>query len=116
MQDLFGNEPAGFRRYPKSPGWKSPGPSRDAARAIRGYANTVRMRVLLAYVGRYPGGATADEAAAQLNLSILSARPRVAELHADGLLEHTADRRPNESGIKVTVWRASRKAMEAAHG
>lgn len=101
-------------RYPHAPGFKAAGPSQEAARRITPFANTVRNRVLLGFVDRYPGGATADEMAARLNLSILSARPRVAELHADGLLEQTADRRPNESGVKVTVWRASSKAMEAA--
>ncbi len=45
------------------------------------------------------GGRTADEIAAGLRRSILSVRPRVSELHADGKIMPTDDRRRNESGI-----------------
>jgi len=52
-----------------------------------------------------PAGMTADEAAAVLDLPILSIRPRVAELHRLGELRPTAERRRNASGASATVWR-----------
>jgi predicted ArsR family transcriptional regulator len=60
---------------------------------------------VLAQVAQYPGGATADEIAKDLNLSILSVRPRVSELHRSGEIEQTGGRRKNESGMTATVWR-----------
>jgi hypothetical protein len=110
QSDLFTVEP----RYPKAPGFKVAGPSRDAARKIMPLANTVRGRVLSFYRERYPGGATSDETARAMQLTGYTVRPRLTELHRQGLLDQTADRRPNDSGVQVTVWRASRKAMEAA--
>ena len=102
--------------YPRSPGFKIEGPSQDAARKIAPIAKSIRGRVLRHFRNRHPAGMTVDELARDLQLSPFTARPRVSELHADGWLEETAARRPNESGHSATVWRASDKAMEAANG
>jgi len=59
---------------------------------------------VLAQIGRYPSGATADEIAKDLNLSVLSVRPRVSELNRLGDIEQTGARRKNESGMTATVW------------
>lgn len=91
--------------YPNAPGFKASGPSEQAASRIAPTAKVIRAKVLQRYIEIYPQGMTADEAAAELNLSILSVRPRVAELHRDGSLIDTGSRRRNPSGMTATVWR-----------
>lgn len=91
--------------YPDSPGFKAPGPSREAAEKIAPSAQLLRAAVLQKYERRYPEGYTADEVAAELKQSILSIRPRVSELHRAGMLIDTLQRRKNESGMTATVWR-----------
>jgi hypothetical protein len=92
--------------YPDTPGFKVSGPSEQAAKAITGKASKMRAAVL-AQIAQYPGGVTADEIARDLNLSVLSVRPRVSELHRNGEIEQTGGRRKNESGMTATVWRIS---------
>lgn len=48
---------------------------------------------------------TADEVAGILNVSPLSIRPRLAELHKAGRVTDTGTRRPNSSGKLAVVWR-----------
>ena len=69
-----------------------------------GAANKMRAAVL-AQCATYPGGATADEVAKDLNLSVLSVRPRVSELKRLGEIKQTGGRRKNDSGMTATVWR-----------
>lgn len=91
--------------YPAAPGYKAPGPSEDAAARVSGAAAVMRARVLEVFKNHYPQGRTADEVAAELNLSVLSARPRVSELRHSGALVDSQSRRRNESGMTATVWR-----------
>jgi len=95
--------------YPDAPGFKVSGPSEQAAEAIGGNASKLRAAVLAQFAA-YPGGATADEVAKDLNLSILSVRPRVSELNRTGKIEQTGGRRKNDSGMTATVWRIKPKA------
>jgi hypothetical protein len=92
-------------RYPRAPGFKVRGPSEEAARRVAGDASRLRAAVL-AELRQWPHGRTADEIAAGLRRSILSVRPRVSELHADGKIASTEERRRNESGHSATVWKA----------
>lgn len=89
--------------YPDAPGFKVFGPSEQAAEAM-GSTKELRAAVL-AQFAQYPGGATADEIAKDLNLSVLSVCPRVSELHRSGEIKQTGGRRKNESGMTATVWR-----------
>jgi predicted ArsR family transcriptional regulator len=89
--------------YPDAPGFKTAGPSEDAAKAISGKAARMRAMVL-AKIAQRPAGATADEIAHELGLSILSVRPRVSELNRSGEIRQTGSRRKNESGMTATVW------------
>jgi predicted ArsR family transcriptional regulator len=57
------------------------------------------------------GDLTADEAAALLGRSVLSIRPRFAELHRMGALFHSGKRRKNASGMTATVWTISKQAQ-----
>jgi predicted ArsR family transcriptional regulator len=90
--------------YPDRPGFKTSGPSEQAATAIGTTANAMRAAVLAQFAA-YPNGATADEVAKDLNLSVLSVRPRVSELKRLGQIRETGGRRKNESGMTATVWR-----------
>jgi predicted ArsR family transcriptional regulator len=91
--------------YPDAPGFKA-GPSEDAARTVITVASKLRPIVLTA-IAQSPGGATADEIAEQLNLSVLSVRRRVSELNRNGLIVQTGARRRNASGMTATVWRVA---------
>jgi predicted transcriptional regulator len=90
--------------YPDAPGFKVSGPSEQAAEAMGSTANKMRAAVLEQFA-QYPGGATADEVAKDLNLSVLSVRPRVSELNRSGKIKQTGARRKNQSGMSATVWR-----------
>ena len=104
QQDLF-DAPA---VYPDAPGHKAQsGPSVDAARAIARSNLAPRKREILDLIAARAGGMTADEVADETGMSILYARPRVAELHADGLLVDSGARRPNSTGMTATVWKAA---------
>ena len=95
----------GLFSYPHQPGAKTPGTSTEAAEKIAPRASVLRDRVERLFLT----GATltADECAEALDISILSARPRVAELVAKGLVVDTGERRRNTSGRAATVWRAA---------
>lgn len=100
---LFADRP---QKYPYAPGFKGArgGASEQAARKIASSAKNLRGRVLAEYQAAV-NGLTADEAATRLGLSILSVRPRVAELHRLGELAPSSERRANESGTLATVWK-----------
>jgi predicted ArsR family transcriptional regulator len=89
--------------YPDAPGFKASGPSQQAAEAIGSTANKMRAAVLARFA-TYPNGATADEVAKDLNLSVLSVRPRVSELKRMGKIQQTGARHKNDSGMTATVW------------
>jgi hypothetical protein len=89
--------------YPITPGYKRPGASADAARAIARTAAGLRGRVLR-HLQQYSAGLTADEIARGLELSILTIRPRVSELRAAGAIRETGERRRNESRMTAMVW------------
>lgn len=93
MSDLF--------TYPHAPGWKARETSREAAESI-GCAATLRQ---LAYALITVKSRTADEIAGALDKSVLSIRPRVAELARLGKVEDSGERRHNRSGKRAIVWR-----------
>lgn len=97
------------RPYPSTPGYKTPGPSQEAAEAIAGRASILREKCH-AYVKRWGmTGSTADECAESLGESVLSIRPRFSELLRANLIEDTGARRKNTSGRSATVWRLKEK-------
>jgi hypothetical protein len=93
--------------YPDAPGFKGPrnGTSADAAETIKPALGYFRKLVLDEYEAIAPWGATADEIAARLKVSILTVRPRVSELGRLGLIIKTAERRENASGMSAQVWK-----------
>jgi len=98
--------------YPTTPGFKTSGPSSDAAQAIAPVVPRLRDRVLSAITAAGAAGLSADEAAAAIGASVLSVRPRVAELHRTGLIRATGARRRNASGLTATAWRTVTGAVQ----
>jgi hypothetical protein len=92
--------------YPGNPGWKASDTSEDAAQAITSHAKTVRDRVLAFLTERHPAPLSADQIAAAPAEKILTVRPRVSELRRSDLIEPTAERRTNKSGMSARCWRA----------
>jgi hypothetical protein len=90
-------------KYPDAPGFRVSGPSEQAATAVAGMARPLRHQVRNA-IANAPHGLTADEVAARLGKSILSIRPRVAELHRQGEIRQTGARGKNSSGMTASVW------------
>lgn len=93
----------GDRPYPHTPGYKTGGPSIDAAQKIAPRAETLRDRAL-EVIRKHPS--TADEVASILGETVLATRPRITELSKTNKIIKTGERRANASGIKATVWKA----------
>jgi hypothetical protein len=92
-------------KYPHTPGYKNKdegGPSRLAARSIKAQVPTLREQCFR-IISQIP--MTADEVADCMEKSILSIRPRIAELRQLGKIVDSDRRRTNESGKLATVWR-----------
>ncbi len=91
--------------YPVRAGFKRSGTSQAAAEKMNARAPTLKARVLaLLQKDAY----TADEIAERLGITVLSARPRVAELNKMGLIYDTGLTSANASGLKAIIWRANR--------
>jgi hypothetical protein len=98
--------PIAANSYPDAPGFKSDGPSREAAHAVKAVASTLRARVLDAIkVASLPP--TADEIADKLGASILSVRPRCSELFRRGEIAKADLRGRNDSGMSATRWKVA---------
>lgn len=100
-EHYLGDEP-----YPGAPGFKAPGTSREAARAVAPGAGVVREAVFEAIRASGSGGLTADEAAASVGRKPAYVRPRVSELSKEGRIERTGERRRNDTGLMAMAWRA----------
>lgn len=88
--------------YPDAPGYQDTDTSYDAAQAMHGKAASMR-KLIYAQLG----GATltSDETASRLQRNKYTIRARFAELHMQGLIVDTGERRHNDSGHKAIVWR-----------
>jgi predicted Rossmann fold nucleotide-binding protein DprA/Smf involved in DNA uptake len=91
--------------YPKTPGFKERGGASEEAAASVSNPHALRHNVY-ALIKREP--LTADEVARRLGKPILSIRPRLSELRAEGKIEATGKRRRNDSGKSAAVWMALR--------
>ncbi len=93
-------------QYPYSPSWKKEGTSKDAAFSMKPKVESIRNKALKILSNKKDYGATTDEVADLLNLSILSVRPRFTELKLMKKIIETELKRKNSSGRLATVWRA----------
>lgn len=92
------------QHYPEAPGFKTPGTSADAAASMANSAPRLRRMCLEHIEKTGTMGATPDETAAALGLSVLSVRPRFTELARVAAIRPTGDTRPNASGRRAKVW------------
>lgn len=85
--------------YPLVAGHQGGDTDVDAAHDIEdsGAAETLRKQVI-ELMRKHPLGLTADEAAAKMDVDILSIRPRFTELKIRGYLVDTGWRRPSSNG------------------
>jgi hypothetical protein len=92
--------------YPAAPGFRrgAPDTSREAAESVADAARTRSVQALAHITGQGPLGATADEVAAALEWERYSSRPRLAELHKQGEIVDSGNRRKGASGRAQTVW------------
>lgn len=114
MKDLLGDHPPAWATpsYPATPGYTNATTSKAAAERIAPRAGTIRADCLDAF--RHDAsvaasldrraGLTADECAALVKKSVLTVRPRVAELVEMGWLQDSGQVRKNESGVAAIVW------------
>ena len=100
----FGDEPVG---YPRSPGFREPTTSREAAQAVTPSAPLLRERVYAVVRAAGTRGLTPDEAADKLDKTVLAVRPRFTELAKKGRIVRTGERRRNISGLRAKAWRVT---------
>jgi hypothetical protein len=95
--------------YPDTPGLKAIGPSSEAAQKVTQRATTVcERRVLQSLRSEHPASFTSDQIAARLEISFLSVRPRVSELHLQGEIKPDGTRCKNVPGMSAQCWRAAK--------
>lgn len=91
-----------FEKYPRSPGFKKRGTSRDAALRIGNCSEA--HEEILDLLKQKP--MTADEVAAALGRTVLYVRPRISEMVRMGLICESGVRRKNASGLSAAEWMA----------
>lgn len=112
QDNLFGWQPSPSTVpdiYPGHPGYRGAhnGTSAQAARSIANNAKSLRGQTLK-LIKEAPNGLTSDEVARLLDLpNVYSSRPRVAELHRQGEIVDSGERRISESGRWASVWKAA---------
>ena len=99
--------------YPTKAGWKEPTTSAEAAARIEAKGRAAKLRHAVRGAFELGWEGTADELASRLGESVLSIRPRVSELHRQGVIERSGTRHTNSSGASAHCWRltiATRRA------
>jgi len=94
--------------YPDCPASRPVDTSIEAAERIEERAPDIRDRALSIIRSAGVMGATADEVAERLHLTVLSVRPRISELKKMGLICDSEVRRTNRSGRRAAVMVAVR--------
>lgn len=100
---LPSNEMNGYLGYPHKPGFKVQKTSRQAAEEITSKAKTLQKKILELLVN-LPAGATPDQIAEYLEESILSIRPRMSELKAQGKIKDSGLRGKTAFGKSSIIW------------
>lgn len=93
-----------FAVYPEVPGARGTDTSMAAADSVADEAPRLRERVLEQIRGAGARGLTPDEAAAELERTPFTIRPRFTELRIEGSIRDSGRRRENVSGRKAIVW------------
>jgi hypothetical protein len=93
--------------YPDMPGYSVPGPSQEAAMAVRDRVPAMHMRIRAVLQSAYPQGLTRDQIAHRIGILPHKVGPRLSELHTATIrqIEQTGERRRGDSGVSMNVWR-----------
>jgi hypothetical protein len=94
--------------YSDTLGFKAIGPSSEAAQKVTQRAATVRERGLQFLQSEHSASFMSDQVAARLEISVLSVRQRVSELHLQGEIKPDDTRCKNVSGMSAHRWRAAK--------
>lgn len=86
-----------------------PTTSEDAAESIRPELPELEFRVLHAIQKRGETGATTNELAELMGISLVTVSPRIRPLVRKGFVQDAGKRRKGPSGRKSIVWRATPK-------
>ena len=92
-------------KYPNRAGYKKRRTSKQASLDISKRSPTIRQQCLQIVKNKKLYGATPDEVADLLNISILSVRPRFSELVLKDCIKDTNKTRKNQSGKQAIVWK-----------
>ena len=95
--------------YPNRAGYKEHTTSKAAAASMDGKLSNLQQSVLLA-IRNAPDGLTADEAALHIGETVLTVRPRCAELRELNKIVDSGALRKNTSGRNAIVWTAVQSA------
>ena len=90
--------------YPDAPGHRRVETSMAAADALAPKLGRLQRLAESAIRTAGPGGLTADELAALLQMDRWSIQPRTSELKRRGLIRDSGRRRPNATGKMAIVW------------
>ena len=96
-----------YRDYPKHPGSKTDGPSREAGDSMVEAAKVQRAKCYAAVLEAGKDGRSGDQAAERIGVENWKVRPRLSELHRDGAIVDSGRRVLNASGRRATVWVAA---------
>ena len=91
--------------YPNQAGYQKQSTSKEAAEDINKKLPHLRDRVLQVIKNKGKYGATPEEVASLLNITILSVRPRFTELKWSDHIIVTGEKRKNEFNKNIIVWR-----------
>jgi hypothetical protein len=92
-------------RYPRTPGHKTDGTSKEAAEKVAGSSEAARGKILSYLWTTAPR--TADEIAEHFGWSVLYTRPRVSELHKLKAIKKAGRRQNPSSRLSANTWTAA---------
>jgi hypothetical protein len=91
--------------YPTLAGYRKQSTSKEAADDINIKLPHLRDKVLQIIKNKGKYGATPEEVASLLNITILSVRPRFTELKLSNHIVDTGEKRKNGFNKNIIVWR-----------
>ena len=91
--------------YPNQAGYRKQSTSKEAAEDINKKLPHLRDKVLQVIQNKGKYGATPEEVASLLNITILSVRPRFTELKLSNHIVDSGEKRKNEFNKNIIVWR-----------
>ena len=92
--------------YPKRAGYKKLGTSSEAAKAMNPVLNQLQSQVLQA-IRSSENGLSSDGVVNATGIPDYTAKPRISELIAHGLVVNSGKREVNSKGKNITIWKVN---------